>query len=104
MWFLLVIALLAASVLGYLVYVQVRKLQYVQRYCEAYIQLISALYFQVNNMKDRLKEVDRLGSFKADDEVGFVFEEIDHMVEDLHTFITKYVNAEGKTKATEEKE
>jgi hypothetical protein len=41
-----------------------------------------------------MKELDRLGAFQADDEVGTVFKEVDYLIEDLYGFITKYVNAE----------
>lgn len=86
-------------VLGYLAYVNVRKVEFVENYCEAYVRLLSTLYFRVRNVKERMAEIDRLGAFRADDEVGYAFKEIDQLIEDLHTFMTRYVNAE----ATEEK-
>jgi hypothetical protein len=37
----------------------------------------------------KLKEVDNKGSFKSDDEVGFVFEQIKNIQTILNTFIIK---------------
>jgi phosphate uptake regulator len=41
-----------------------------------------------------MKEIDRLGAFQADDEVGSIFKQLDESVDDLYEFITKYVNTE----------
>ena len=41
-----------------------------------------------------MKEIDRLGAFEADDEVGVVFKDIDQSIDNLYEFITKYVNRE----------
>ena len=46
-----------------------------------------------------MKEVDRLGAFEADDEVGFVFQEIKESVTELNTFLEKYIkNDEAEEK------
>ena len=61
------------------------------------MRFISALFFRFTETRDKIQEVDRLGAFKADDEVGFIFKEIDQSIDDLYKFITKYVNtAEDK--------
>jgi len=98
MIWLLVLSLLLNGVLGYLVYASIKKYNAVSVYCEAYIRLIGALYLKVIEVKDQLAAVDRLGAFRADDEVGFVFKEIDSMVHDLHNFIVKYVNVPDQEK------
>lgn len=90
------------AIFGYLTYINFRKAEQLEQYCEAYIRFVSALYFRVTDTRDKLKEVDRLGAFRADDEVGFTFKEIDSLVEDLFTFITKYVNTEQDRDASEE--
>ena len=34
----------------------------------------------------RMKEIDRIGSFEADDETGFIFKEMYQIIEDLETY------------------
>lgn len=86
-------------VLGYLVYANYKKAERATEYCEAYVRFISTLFFQFTETRDKIKEVDRLGAFQADDETGFIFKEIDQSIDDLYEFITRYVNT-----ATEDKE
>jgi len=80
--------------LGYLLYINFRRAERAEDYCEAYVRFVSALYFQFRATRDQMKEIDRLGAFQADDEVGAVFKELDQTIEDLHEFITRYVNTE----------
>ena len=47
-----------------------------------------------------MKEVDRLGAFRADDEVGSIFKELDGSIDDLYDFITRYVNKTEENKET----
>jgi hypothetical protein len=85
------------AILSYLVYANWKKAERASEYCEAYVRFISALFFRFTETRDKMQEVDRLGAFKADDEVGFIFKEIDQSIDDLYKFITKYVNtAEDK--------
>jgi hypothetical protein len=91
---LVILLSIAVVILGYLTYINFRKAEQLEQYCEAYVRFVSALYFRVSDTRDKLKEVDRLGAFRADDEVGFTFKEIDSLVDDLYTFITKYVNTD----------
>lgn len=87
------ILLIAIAVLSYLLYASYKRYKTLIQYTEAYVQFISSLYFTFTTTRDKLKEIDRRGSFAADDEVGFVFKEIDSNIEELYNFITKYVNA-----------
>lgn len=87
-WVLLVLVV----ALVYLVWINFRKSIRAEQYCEAYVQLLGTLYLRSREMKERLKEVDRLGAFRSDDEVGFVFTEIDNIVTELYNFMSKYVN------------
>ena len=104
MIWILILCILLIGGLSYLLYINSRKVDKLELFCEAYVSFISAMYFRVKDVQDRLQEVDRLGAFKADDEVGFVFTEINSAVEDLHAFITKYVNAGNQTKEDQEEE
>ena len=89
---------LVVVLLSYLVYANVKKAERASEYCEAYVQFISVLFMRFTQTRERLEEVDRLGSFKADDETGFIFKDIEESIQDLYQFITRYVNT------TEDKE
>jgi hypothetical protein len=39
---------------------------------------------RVNESNSRLKQIDRLGSFEADDETGIIFKELKDIVNDLN--------------------
>ena len=93
MIYVIVFLTLLSGFLGYLVYVNYTKAEKTAAYCEAYVRFVSALYFKFVNTRDRMKEIDRLGAFQADDEVGFIFKELDESVDNLYEFITKYINA-----------
>lgn len=80
--------------LSYLLYINFRRAERAEDYCEAYVRFVSALYFQFQATRDQMKEIDRLGAFQADDEVGAIFKELDLTIDNLHEFITKYVNTE----------
>lgn len=94
----LIISIIGNLVLGYLVYANWKKSERASEYCEAYVRFISVLFLRFTETRNKLQEVDRLGAFKADDEVGFIFKDIDESIDDLYQFITKYVNT------TEDKE
>lgn len=90
----IVILSVLVGVLGYLLYINFRRAERAEEYCEAYIRFTSALFFRFRGTRDKMKEIDRLGAFQADDEVGSIFKQLDESVEDLYEFITKYVNTE----------
>jgi hypothetical protein len=93
----LTISILVNLLLAYLVYANWKKSERAAEYCEAYVRFISVLFMRFTETRNKLEEVDRLGAFKADDEVGFIFKDIDESINDLYQFITKYVNtAEDK--------
>lgn len=91
-------------VLLYLVYANFRKAERIASYCEAYVRFVSILYLKFKGTRDRMKEVDRLGAFQADDEVGTIFKELDTSIEELYEFITKYINVDGEDKEDKEAE
>ena len=93
-----IILVLLVATLGYIAYINYRRAEKATEYCEAYIKFISALYFSFTKTRDHMREVDRLGAFEADDEVGFIFKDIDESINNLYEFITKYVNREETEK------
>lgn len=91
---LVIFLTLVVLFLSYLLYINFRRAERAEEYCEAYVRFVSALYFQFQSTRDHMKEVDRLGAFRADDEVGVIFKELDASIDHLYEFITKYVNTE----------
>ena len=49
-----------------------------------YYTFFQKLKTQVGESNSRLKQVDRLGSFEADDETGFAFRELKDIYDDLN--------------------
>ena len=49
-----------------------------------FYQFFKDIKTQVNKSNSHLKQIDRLGSFEADDETGYVFKEITNIVEKLN--------------------
>lgn len=49
-----------------------------------FYQFFKDIKTQVNKSNSHLKQIDRLGSFEADDETGYVFKEITKIVEKLN--------------------
>lgn len=95
---IIIIAILIALVLflSYLLYINFQRAERAEEYCEAYIRFVSALFFKFQDTREHMKQIDRLGAFQADDEVGSIFKELDESIDNLYEFITKYVNTENK--------
>ena len=49
-----------------------------------YYTFFQKLKTQVGDSNSKLRQIDRLGSFEADDETGFVFKEMKEMYEELN--------------------
>ena len=73
-------------------YINYKRANKAEEYCEAYVRFVSALYFKFIDTREKMKEIDRLGAFQADDEVGTTFRALDEIIDTLYDFITKYVN------------
>ncbi len=96
MGIILTISVLANLVLGYLLYAFINKYDKLIIFTETYLTFIVNLYLRFKDTHSRLKDVDKRGSFQADDEVGFIFTEINTNIEELHQFLEKYVNENQK--------
>ena len=95
----IVLLVVTLGITGYLAYINYTKYNRAVLYAEAYVRFISATYLKISEINYRMKEIDHKGSFKADDEVGYTFTALKECTDDLHNFITKYVNTEEeKTK------
>jgi hypothetical protein len=95
---LTIILSILVVVLVYLLYINYQRAERATEYCEAYIRFLSVLFFKFQETRERMKDIDRLGAFKADDEVGTIFKDIDESIDNLYEFITKYVNREETEK------
>lgn len=102
---LLTIIILSILVLtvGYLVYAQNKKYNKLLVYTEMYVQFIGAIAIRTQATYDQMQEIDRLGAFQADDEVGMIFNELNANVTDLNEFITRYVNTDTEENQSTEK-
>jgi len=100
MGILLTISILVNIVLGYLIYVFIRKYDKLIVFTETYLNFIANLYLRFKETHSRLQDVDKRGAFQADDEVGFMFTEINSHVEELYQFLEKYVNENQKKEDT----
>ena len=49
-----------------------------------YYQFFTTLKSRINESNSKLKQIDRMGSFEADDETGFIFSELRDIVDDLN--------------------
>jgi hypothetical protein len=90
----IVLLSLIVVTLSYLLYINYNRAEKATVYCEAYVRFVTALYFKFIDTRDRMKEIDRLGAFQADDEVGTIFKSIDESIDNLYEFITRYVNTQ----------
>lgn len=100
-----VILSLLLVVVGYLAYINYVKYNKAIKYAEdtikiseMYVQFISSLWFKFNDTKQKMDEIDRIGAFKSDDQVGHTFTALQECIDDLYDFITKYVDNEEKAK------
>ncbi len=49
-----------------------------------FYEFFTTLKSRMNESNSKLKQIDRLGSFEADDETGFVFTELRDIIDDLN--------------------
>ena len=70
---------------------QMRKQEALESYIEElensntdYYQFFTTLKSRMNESNSKLKQIDRLGSFEADDETGFIFTELRDIIDDLN--------------------
>ncbi len=78
---------------GYIIWAMNKKYNRLMGYTEAYVRFISVLYLKFKDAHEQMKAADIRGSFQADDEVGTTFDILKDCINDLHTFVTRYINA-----------
>ena len=87
---ILIVSLL--SIKGYLIYrlyVTIKQVEDLEDYAIELEETIIQLNSRIEESYNRLRSVDRRGSFEADDEVGYIFKDIKSIIQDLNKVITK---------------
>jgi hypothetical protein len=80
----IVILSVLTLLLGYATYNLLRKNEALEDEIEFADKYLESTFTSMKNAYDRMKRVDRLGSFEADDESGYIFEEIKYTLEQLN--------------------
>lgn len=98
------IVTLSALLIGvsWLTYIQIRKVAKLTAYMELFTRVTSVMAVKINSAYKRMKEVDRLGSFEADDETGYIFQEIKEATTEINDFIKRYID-DGSEQEKEKK-
>ena len=85
----IILPLLIISILLYIVWNLLRKVEKLEDSVNEVNEVLDSSKESVQSALSRMKEVDRLGSFEADDESGFIFEEIQAALDKLNNEINK---------------
>jgi hypothetical protein len=91
MIFLTIILGLLVGVLGYTTFNLLKKNEKQEDILAGYMTYLNKISDTIELADKKLKEVDHRGSFKSDDEVGFIFEQIKLIQTVLNNFIIKEI-------------
>ena len=83
----IILPLLIIFILLYVVWNLLRKVEKLEDGIEESDKVIESVAESVEKALDRMREVDRLGSFESDDESGFVYKEIQSALDKLNNEI-----------------
>jgi|TARA_R110000764_G_scaffold48514_1_gene107708 hypothetical protein len=70
-------------ILIYVVWNLIRKVEKLEDELDTQDEFLGGIDTKFNDALKRMQEIDRVGSFEADDESGFIFEKIKEVIEDL---------------------
>jgi len=82
----IVILSILTLVFVYTTYNLLRKNEAYEDVVEEQEVLISEIATKVDSSMERMKEIDKLGSFEADDETGFIFKNLYEVIEELEKY------------------
>lgn len=82
----IIILSVVSLTLGYTTYNLLRKNEAVEDVVEEQEVLISEIAERIDSSMARMKEIDRLGSFEADDETGFIFKNMYEIISELENY------------------
>lgn len=77
---------LTTIILVYTTWNLLRKNEAHEDVVEEQEQLLSEIASRVDSSMARMKEIDRIGSFEADDETGFVFKQMYEVISQLEEY------------------
>ena len=84
MEYIIITLLILVTVLGYALWNSLRKYEILERELEYTDNIIEKVYTSMQKALLRMTSIDRLGSFQADDESGYIFEQIKEAIEQLN--------------------
>ena len=91
----MILAIIILSILvvtlGFTTYNLLKKNEKQEDILAGYMSYLNKISDTIEVADKKLKEVDHRGSFKSDDEVGFVFEQIKSIQTILNAFIIKEI-------------
>ena len=70
-------------ILIYVVWNLIRKVEKLEDELDTQDEFLGGIDTKFNDALKRMQEIDRVGSFEADDESGFIFEKIKEVIEEL---------------------
>lgn len=77
---------LTTITLGYTTWNLLRKNEAQEDVVEEQETIISGIASRIDSSMARMKEIDRIGSFEADDETGFVFKQMYEVISELEEY------------------
>ncbi len=87
----------------WLLIIQFKKSEKLMGFLELYVRMLSVIALRTDKAYKRMQEIDRLGSFEADDETGYIFQEIKAATTDLDEFVKKYISNDAKEEKSKKK-
>ena len=93
MIWVVVLLFISTTIFGYTTFNLLRKNEALEESIEEYEvglnqqdELISDIATKIDSAMLRMKEIDRIGSFEADDETGFIFKNIYDIISELEQY------------------
>lgn len=86
---IIAIILWIATIVGYVIYNLYTKNVKLEGMLEDRDTLLKSLSYRIDESDRLLKEVDKLGAFQSDDEIGFFFKIVKSIQDDLNQYKVK---------------
>ena len=90
----IVILSISTLILGYTTYNLLRKNEALEDIVEEQEVVIALTAERIDSSMKRMKEIDRIGSFEADDETGYIFKNIYDIVSELENYYGQETQSE----------
>jgi CHASE3 domain sensor protein len=90
-YYIILFLIILILILSYTTYNLLTKNEKQEDILSGYMTYLNKISDAIEHSDKKLKEVDYKGSFKSDDEIGFIFEQIKIIQEILNVFIIKEI-------------